>query len=1121
MKQTLLLVLSLFVFNFTTAQNSVEASPSDNWTGYMNVFDLGGNYMFGSGWTVSDLQTVVDADGGTITLQPNFNAYNVDDAYWTNADGTGNKSMEASTFVEPGASYNGVDLTFSGTVSSNTLDDAYVASYFIKALDPAAGYADAFGGSKTFPLPASGEFSVTATAEELATGLIIQYGFNVVGVNANPADEAALGSVVVGNPVVSVPNVFFSEYAEGSSDNKYLEIYNASDETVDLTQFAYPSVGNAPSNAGTHEYWNEFDEGASVAPGEVYVIMHPDFAADYIEEADETHQYLSNGDDGYALVYGTEDDFVVVDVIGQSIYDADYDDPGSGWAVAGTNNATKDHVMVRKNTVTSGNGGDWAASAGTSPEDSEWVISDYDDSAANCTEESTSCESDNWTNLGSHEYGDSEPSTPMITFNVDPSSYAGYVDGTSVPHVVGNFGDNGSGGQNWNPGAHPMSDDDGDGIWSLTMALEDGDYLYKYTLGDWGTQEFWNCENTCLSWDGSYWNRALTVAGADQTLDFVHWNQCAGQDPAVNVTYTFEICATNIEVGANGMYIGGGVTGGADAIALTDDDGDGIWTGTYVATPNNIGGAFTILNSPNDGGDWGAKEDISGQDCAFGQYNDRLLPCVTEDTTITATFGDCSNASCEPVVEVNCTYEVAMVSGGSYPGEISWNITDASGAVVMSGDASSEAQMLEVAYGTYTLNMIDSYGDGWNGGIISVGGTEYTIEDGATGTADIVCEPFTCDYDVTMTDGGSWPAEISWSIADADGTVVLSGDADSAGLTLSVPEGAVYTLTLSDSYGDGWNGGILNIGGTEYTIDDGDTATFEITCTQESGVGSVEATVTGEYSGTATFDFMMSNFTVGVAGEGDGHIHYMINDGDAVMLYETSLTLSNLPDGTHTLTAMVVDDAHQPIEGALSASVEFTIATLACATEVSYDYGTGTGGGSTFDDNFTTGSASEIYSTTYNEGGSVTVNLGGTTENNFDWIYVTNGSGEVLLAPVSGTIDYQVTSDDGVLNVHLSSDGSVTSGPFTIETICGGLSTEDNNILDMTVYPNPVENGMVSILTPVDGEKFIELYSVTGRKVLETTIVGNTLDVSSITSGFYMLKVTVDGQSNVSKLVVR
>ena len=38
---------------------------------------------------------------------------------------------------------------------------------------------------------------------------------------------------------------------------------------------------------------------------------------------------------------------------------------------------------------------------------------------------------------------------------------------------------------------------------------------------------------------------------------------------------------------------------------------------------------------------------------------------------------------------------------------------------------------------------------------------------------------------------------------------------------------------------------------------------------------------------------------------------------------------------------------------------------------------------------------------------------------------------------------------------------------------------------------------------------------------MDTVINGNTLDVSSFNSGFYMLKVTVDGQSKVSKLVVR
>ena len=34
--------------------------------------------------------------------------------------------------------------------------------------------------------------------------------------------------------------VFFSEYAEGSSHNKYLEIYNHSSQTVDLSEYAFP-----------------------------------------------------------------------------------------------------------------------------------------------------------------------------------------------------------------------------------------------------------------------------------------------------------------------------------------------------------------------------------------------------------------------------------------------------------------------------------------------------------------------------------------------------------------------------------------------------------------------------------------------------------------------------------------------------------------------------------------------------------------------------------------------------------------------------------------------------------------------------------------------------------------
>ena len=189
----------------------------------------------------------------------------------------------------------------------------------------------------------------------------------------------------IGFSIANAQGVFFSEYAEGSSNNKYLEIYNGTDQVVDLSSYAYPSVSNAPETAGEHDFWNEFDDGASIEPGDVYVICHGSADASILVECDETFSYLSNGDDGYALVVGTESDNEVLDVIGQNIYESNYADPGSGWDVAGVSQATKDHVLVRKFSVTEGNE-DWALSAGTNADDSEWIVLDID----------------TWDNLGSH-----------------------------------------------------------------------------------------------------------------------------------------------------------------------------------------------------------------------------------------------------------------------------------------------------------------------------------------------------------------------------------------------------------------------------------------------------------------------------------------------------------------------------------------------------------------------------------------------------------------------------------------------------------------------------------------------------------------------------------------------
>ena len=61
-----------------------------------------------------------------------------------------------------------------------------------------------------------------------------------------------------------------------------------------------------------------------------------------------------------------------------------------------------------------------------------------------------------------------------------------------------------------------------------------------------------------------------------------------------NVTFT--VNTQNITVGENGMYLGGGVFGGAQAHAMSDDDGDGTWEVT-VEMETGTTGNYIFLNS--------------------------------------------------------------------------------------------------------------------------------------------------------------------------------------------------------------------------------------------------------------------------------------------------------------------------------------------------------------------------------------------------------------------------------------------------------------------------------------------------------------------------------------------
>jgi hypothetical protein len=194
----------------------------------------------------------------------------------------------------------------------------------------------------------------------------------------------------------------------------------------------------------------------------------------------------------------------------------------------------------------------------------------------------------------------------------------------------------------------------------------------------------------------------------------------------------FAVNTQLITVGANGMYAGGGVLGDALAVPLSDEDGDGTWEG--FATVPTSGGNYIFLNSPSNGGDWGAKEDLSGQACADpANWNDRIIAPFTGNQMLQACFGNCvDDGTCGAVVATSCYY---------------------------------------------TIDMQDSWGDGWNGASVdvSVNGTvvaNWGLATGSAGSDSI--STINGDLLDFSFNSGSYDNEVTFQITDPTGAVLGS-----------------------------------------------------------------------------------------------------------------------------------------------------------------------------------------------------------------------------------------------------------------------------------------------------------------------------------------------------------
>ena len=121
------------------------------------------------------------------------------------------------------------------------------------------------------------------------------------------------GGTVDPEPTPSGTELYISEYVEGSSNNKYLELYNPTDETIDLSQYALDLNSNGGtnwSNDGTG-YKNYTELSGTLAPKAVIVYKHAE-AAIYDGEATECGAVNFNGNDPVGLFKNG----VLIDIIG-------------------------------------------------------------------------------------------------------------------------------------------------------------------------------------------------------------------------------------------------------------------------------------------------------------------------------------------------------------------------------------------------------------------------------------------------------------------------------------------------------------------------------------------------------------------------------------------------------------------------------------------------------------------------------------------------------------------------------------------------------------------------------------------------------------------------------------
>lgn len=257
------------------------------------------------------------------------------------------------------------------------------------------------------------------------------------------------------------------------------------------------------------------------------------------------------------------------------------------------------------------------------------------------------------------------PAKVNVTFTVDVKNLP--LNANDIVTLNGTF-------NGWCGACTPMTNVTGTSLWTVTVPLDrNTEYEYKYTIGNWASQETLPSSLPCTKTTNNFTNRVVTTTTTDLNLSPVCWESCTactgGTITKRNVTFRVDMSRYNLSANDTVTLNGTFNNWCGDCTPMTKVGSSNIWMATVLL---DIDSSYDFKYAI---GNWKAQEILAeGSSCtrtSFGFTNRTITVSAQTDSLPLVCWESCQtceNTSPRALV----TFRVNMKD---YVGDLSAGVT--------------------------------------------------------------------------------------------------------------------------------------------------------------------------------------------------------------------------------------------------------------------------------------------------------------------------------------------------------------------------------------------------------------------------------------------------------------